>query len=749
MVLRYLKNQVLKYPEKYAHLGEKNNKCNAANKDIRFTIVEYPFLNNPECILLSLQDRNKIKKPFVHQLSRPLLGFYIEEYECIGNDFISGERQQWYSQLCLASKMTRKKNAEKRERAKKLKERLDKKMDMIIDFLSIPDALELYVKGTYSSQDLRKISEKYNVNLSTVYRALNTYFAFGRCKDALIPNNHRIGKGREIPKNLHEAKNKYPRGLGRPRFDGSLNQRVITQIEHDVMKSFAKKISLSSPNKLHQLFTLFCIELQKRLKKDNPYLDWDSYRITRNQFLQLLNKYVSNKQLYIANKGVKNYKNNKRALTSSARHNIPFPTARYEIDSTTLNLYIQSSFTSLEGKKPLKRPTLYTVYDTYSGCVVGFNLTLDGNTEESLLMALNNTFTNKVFFAALHGVKIKEEDWPCHHICSDILFDRGTEFKDKKVTELVESSLGILGVSFTESYMGSNKGTVEGGFKSMQESITEFTLARIDKDKPKSTQHASQKALLTMSDLYKILIAYFIFQNHSRNAIEKRDLEDCINNVEPTPQAIFNYNLNTKANGGVVKSNREIMMALLPRYPVSLTKQSFMIKRLIKGEGAVSLNYETSNDDLNKYREFAYNLDGDGAFEIEVMVLPNWVDHVWYCGPITGGECVELKLADRSKRFASLYGDDIETLNNEELVFVSGLRNKRQYFKECLAELIKKSELSRAKDIKNVKKTNNKSISKHLDDNTKLDLMEETLCIAQMVSVIFMGSNSSLLEGDD
>ena len=104
--------------------------------------------------------------------------------------------------------------------------------------------------------------------------------------------------------------------------------------------------------------------------------------------------------------------------------------------------------------------------------------------------------------------KFEEKNWPCHHICSEVLFDRGTEFKDKKVTELVESQLGVLGVSFTESYMGSNKGTVEGGFKSMQESITEFTSARIDKDKPKSTQHASQKALLTMTDLYKILIAF-------------------------------------------------------------------------------------------------------------------------------------------------------------------------------------------------------------------------------------------------
>ena len=749
MVLKYLKNQVLKYPVKNAHLSVKNNKCNAVKKDIRFTIVEYPFLNNPECILLSLQDRNKIKKPFMHQLSKPLLGFSIEEYECIGNDFISGERQQWYSELFLASKMTRKKNTEKRERAKKLKERLNKKMDMIFDFLSIPDALELYVKGTYPSQDLRKISEKYNVNLSTVYRALNTYFAFGRCKEALIPNNHRIGKGREIPKNLHEAKAKYPRGLGRPRFDGRLNQRVITQLEHDVMESFAKKLSLSSPNKLHQLFTLFCIDLQDRLKKDNPYLDWDSYRVTRNQFLQLFNKYVSNKQLSIANKGVKNYKNNQRALTSSARHNIPFPTARYEIDSTTLDLYIQSLFTNLEGKKPLKRPTLYTVYDTYSGCVVGFYLTLDGNTEESLLMALNNAFTNKVIFAALHGVKIEEKNWPCHHICSEVLFDRGTEFKDKKVTELVESQLGVLGVSFTESYMGSNKGTVEGGFKSMQESITEFTSARIDKDKPKSTQHASQKALLTMSDLYKILIAYFIFQNHSRNAIEKRDLEDCINNVEPTPQAIFNYNLNTKANGGVVRSNQEIMMALLPRCKVSLVKQSFKIKRPIKGSGSMSLNYETSNHDLNKYREVACNDDGDGVCEIEVMVLPNWVDHVWYCGPITGGECVELRLADRSKRFASLYGDDIESLMNQDLVFDRQLRNKRQDYKVCLAKFIKESESNRTKDLENVKKTNNKSISKHLDDNTKPDLIEEILCNAQMVSATLMGVNSSLLEGDD
>ena len=86
---------------------------------------------------------------------------------------------------------------------------------------------------------------------------------------------------------------------------------------------------------------------------------------------------------------------------------------------------------------------------------------------------------------------------------------------------------------------------------------------------------------------------------------------------------------------------------------------------------------------------------------------------------------------------------------NQDLVFDRQLRNKRQDYKVCLAKFIKESESNRTKDLENVKKTNNKSISKHLDDNTKPDLIEEILCNAQIVSATLMGGNSSLLEGDD
>lgn len=746
MVLKYIKNQVLKSPVIDAQSSKQFDKSKVAKKDIRITIVEYPFMNYPEYILLSLQDKNKIKKPFVHKLNTPLYGFFIQEYECIENDFISGKRAAWYSELLLASKETDKKNIEKRKRAEKLEAKLNQKMNIIHDFFIIPEALELYVKGTYPSYVLNEIAVNNKINLSTVYRTLNIYFAFGRCKEALIPSNHKIGKAREIPKNLRDGREKYPHGLGRPRNVGGLNQRAITEFDHSVKAQFSKSLSLSSPNHLHQLFTLFCVKLKEKLITDNPHLHWDDYKITRNQFISLFKKHTSEKQRLIAKEGIKNYKNNRRALTSTARHNIPFPTARYEIDSTTLDVYLLSIFTDLEGKKPIRRPTLYTVYDTYSGCVVGFHLTLDGNTEESFLMAMHNAFTDKVAFAAQHGITIKKTDWPCNHICSEILFDRGTEFKDKKVSEILESKLGILGVSFTESYMGSNKGTVETGFKSLKADITDLIKARVDKDKPKSTQHASQKASLTMPELYKVLIIHFVSRNHSGTAIEKRDLEACINNIEPTPQSLFNYGLKTKANGGVVRSNKDILLALLPRFKVMLTKQAFEVNRPMKGQGHVKLKYQTDNNALNKHREAALNALGKGIYEIEVMILPNWIDHIWYCGPITDYECIEFKLSDRSRRFSGLYGDDIENLGKQEFVLESLLRDRRQNQKEAIAKLIIEFESGRVKDLRNVKKTSNKSVSKHLDENTKLDLMCETKSNAQRTAVVLVGGSSSLLD---
>lgn len=276
--------------------------------------------------------------------------------------------------------------------------------------------------------------------------------------------------------------------------------------------------------------------------------------------------------------------------------------------------------------------------------------------------------------------------------------------------------------------------------------ITDLIKARVDKDKPKSTQHASQKASLTMPELYKVLIIHFVSRNHSGTAIEKRDLEACINNIEPTPQSLFNYGLKTKANGGVVRSNKDILLALLPRFKVMLTKQAFEVNRPMKGQGHVKLKYQTDNNALNKHREAALNALGKGIYEIEVMILPNWIDHIWYCGPITDYECIEFKLSDRSRRFSGLYGDDIENLGKQEFVLESLLRDRRQNQKEAIAKLIIEFESGRVKDLRNVKKTSNKSVSKHLDENTKLDLMCETKSNAQRTAVVLVGGSSSLLD---
>ena len=183
-----------------------------------------------------------------------------------------------------------------------------------------------------------------------------------------------------------------------------------------------QKQSLQTAYKM-MLRAKFC-DAQGKLKPDYPTF-W--------QFRYFFRKNRDPISETISRQGLKAYQRNHRPFTGSVcdyAHTIGV----YMTDATVADIYIVSRLS----RKPIGRPVIYTMVDTYSRLITGVYVGLEGG-QYALRLLLQNTFTDKVSFCHQHGIDIDPQDWPSHHLPTKIMTDRGSEFVAGMLENLCEN----------------------------------------------------------------------------------------------------------------------------------------------------------------------------------------------------------------------------------------------------------------------------------------------------------------------
>lgn len=112
--------------------------------------------------------------------------------------------------------------------------------------------------------------------------------------------------------------------------------------------------------------------------------------------------------------------------------------SQYQIDATVGGIYLVSRF---DRSNIIGRPVMYFVIGAFSRMVAGMYVGLEGSSWVGAMMAIANAASDKTAYCREYGINITEEEWPCHHIPSAILGDRG-EMESRNADNLV-SMLGI------------------------------------------------------------------------------------------------------------------------------------------------------------------------------------------------------------------------------------------------------------------------------------------------------------------
>ena len=300
---------------------------------------------------------------------------------------------------------------------------------------------------------LRKAEETTGTASSSLYILLGKYWRRGKVPNALLPDYSNCGKHRDL----------YREGavrVGLKKTEGAAG-KTLTRKD---LQNFSNAIQLyylgTDKKKLDEVYTLL-LKDHYNYKDENgksiaPYPPDETPSLS--QFLYWHNK---NRNLFkeaAKREGDKNYNLRYRGGTRKTEDRIIGPGYLSQIDATIadINLVRQDDHSAIIG-----RPTLYFVKDAMSHIVTGMHVSLDPPSWESATMALMNSFEDKVSYCKKFGINILEDEWPCHHIPSVLLADRGE--LESRTADLLVNQLGIT-LQNTPPYRGDLKGIIESYF---------------------------------------------------------------------------------------------------------------------------------------------------------------------------------------------------------------------------------------------------------------------------------------------
>jgi hypothetical protein len=448
--------------------------------------------------------------------------------------------------------------------------------------------------------------------------------------------------------------------------------------------------------------------------------------LTLSQFKTLLRRACGSKAKFDQIKhGSKEFRNKFKTLTSSVLKHVVSPGHMYEIDATVLDVHLISQFCT-EEVLPVGRPILYSVVDVATNMIVGFHLSLNGANAESVSLALFNAMSDKEKFCKQWGYDYREGDWPCRHVCHSLVIDRGSEYLDDAMARLVKQNIGIASIQVTEAYLGRAKGSVEGLFNKLNKKRIHALPGALLKGKAKAKKDPSKNAVLTIADLYYILIDEIIAHNNTTPLQKKRTQEHLAYKVKPLPRELWNWGIEELMDGGTIAQPKDVMSALLPRKLAKVNRQGVT---LIKDK----ITYQTKDQKFEEFRQDMVVEKKRSDYEIEVMVLPSWNQQVWLQMGNDANDIITFELADTNAELKNLHFAEAFAILEEQSVFESQTRYTNSIDDALRTKNINGRIAKNRERLRSLSRSEGKSAAQGTNANRKVDEYHEAQNNAETV----------------
>jgi hypothetical protein len=452
--------------------------------------------------------------------------------------------------------------------AESAKERRDEWWRILKPILECePDIYERRRRGELLSEAAKK-SNKDKANL---YRYLVKYWKNGKTPNAFLPDFRNCGRG---------AKTQNQKKLGRPvKHEGGFG-KILTDEDIDHFGTAIRKYYLNRK----------AVTLKSTYEKMlGDFYSVPAYDKSGGEYLRLLpadqipsitqfrywyKKNRDEKTETQKRRGEAKFELTGRAITGRSDYQLMGPGAKYQIDATVGDIYLVSQF---DRSDIIGRPVMYFVVDSYSRMVTGMYVGLEGPSWAGAMMAIENAASDKVAYCASYGVEITEDEWPCRHIPTAILGDRG-EMESRLADNLVQ----MLGVRIENAppYRADLKGIIEQHFRTINTNALPFLPGKVLPDMSERGGHDYRlDAKLDIRQFTEIIIRCVLYYNnsHSMEYFEKNE-QMMQMGVDAVPLELWNFGI--RYCSGCLKTvpKDTLRLALMPMDKASVTEWGIRFK---------------------------------------------------------------------------------------------------------------------------------------------------------------------------
>jgi hypothetical protein len=544
--------------------------------------------------------------------------------------------------LTLVSENAIKINMEKLTKAQKRK--IERDWAIIKDFVqNIPYCYYGVERMNFFTQ----ITKKLCVERMKVQRILHSYWAGGSIKAALIPDYHNRGNRTELEKRSDKVQGRAPAKEDPLNERKPLKHKDLLNIKIAIKRYYNK----NSIRTLTDVYKQMCSDFYTDKITNKLFSTYPTYR----QFYYYALKFRNE----VTRIGEKAYALNRRALTGSSEKEAYCPGEKYQIDATIADIYLVATY---DNKKVIGRPVLYFVTDVYSRIITGFYVGVEGPSWIGAMMALYYTFIDKVQLCDKYGVKITEEQWPCHGLPVSILSDNG-ELISKNSNNVVEE-LGIY-LQNTSSWRPDLKGIVEQSFRLLNLS-TLSTPGKIQPDfRERGAKDYRLDAKLNIKEFTKIVINYILLYNQRTLKKPPQESDDIIQaGIKPIPIEMWNWGKENR--GGTLRQmdDEAIRIALLPKIEeVTVTAQGISYNR----------NFYICETIINE--KWMQKARQGKTIKCTIKIDPRDTEHILLC--IDDGSFEWCERTDASKgKFVNWFYEDLITLEIIQARMQAGMKTK-------------------------------------------------------------------------
>lgn len=345
-----------------------------------------------------------------------------------------------------------------------------------------------------------------------------------------------------------------------------------------------------------------------------------------------------------------------RAITGRSDYQLMGPGAKYQIDATVGDIYLVSQF---DRSDIIGRPVMYFVVDSYSRMVTGMYVGLEGPSWAGAMMAIENAASDKVAYCASYGVEITEDEWPCRHIPTAILGDRG-EMESRLADNLVQ----MLGVRIENAppYRADLKGIIEQHFRTINTNALPFLPGKVLPDMSERGGHDYRlDAKLDIRQFTEIIIRCVLYYNnsHSMEYFEKNE-QMMQMGVDAVPLELWNFGI--RYCSGCLKTvpKDTLRLALMPMDKASVTERGIRFKGMYYAceEALKGLWFEKAR--------------AKGTYRVKIYYDPRDMSAILVENP-TGTEVIRCELVEWETKYAGKQLDEVwyeqekEKLRNKEL----------------------------------------------------------------------------------